>query len=221
MISASFLSIKDNLKENIKVLDNTTIDMLHVDIMDGVFVPNKTWNIFTIKELLSDTKSRKDVHLMVCDVLKYIDDFKTINPDYITFHYEAIDNIYDTIMYIKSLNIKVGLSIKPNTSVNDILPYLPYLDLVLVMSVEPGLGGQIFIENSVNKINMLYDLREKNNYHYLIEVDGGINDKTYKLCNKADILVVGSFITNGNYQEQIDKIRIKKIIYDNIKRRNV
>lgn len=221
MISASFLSIKDNLKENIKVLDNTTIDMLHVDIMDGVFVPNKTWNIFTIKELLSDTKSRKDVHLMVCDVLKYIDDFKTINPDYITFHYEAIDNIYDTIMYIKFLNIKVGLSIKPNTSVNDILPYLPYLDLVLVMSVEPGLGGQIFIENSVNKINMLYDLREKNNYHYLIEVDGGINDKTYKLCNKADILVVGSFITNGNYQEQIDKIRIKKIIYDNIKRRNV
>lgn len=221
MISASFLSIKDNLKENIKVLDNTTIDMLHVDIMDGVFVPNKTWNIFTIKELLSDTKSRKDVHLMVCDVLKYIDDFKNINPDYITFHYEAIDNIYDTIMYIKSLNIKVGLSIKPNTSVNDILPYLPYLDLVLVMSVEPGLGGQIFIENSVNKINMLYDLREKNNYHYLIEVDGGINDKTYKLCNKADILVVGSFITNGNYQEQIDKIRIKKIIYDNIERRNV
>ena len=206
MISASFLSIKDNLKENIKKLDNTTIDMLHVDIMDGIFVPNKTWNNYEVKELLNDTQKEKDVHLMVNDVKKYIDDFKIINPTYITFHYEAVDNIFDTIRYIKSLNIKVGLSIKPNTLIKDIVPYLEYLDLVLVMSVEPGYGGQTFIDSSINKINDLYELRNSNNYHYLIEVDGGINDKTAKMCNKADILVIGSFITNGNYDEQIKKI---------------
>ena len=206
MISASFLSIKDNLKENIKKLDNTTIDMLHVDIMDGIFVPNKTWNNYEVKELLNDTQKEKDVHLIVNDVKKYIDDFKIINPTYITFHYEAVDNIFDTIRYIKSLNIKVGLSIKPNTLIKDIVPYLEYLDLVLVMSVEPGYGGQTFIDSSINKINDLYELRNSNNYHYLIEVDGGINDKTAKMCNKADILVIGSFITNGNYDEQIKKI---------------
>lgn len=206
MISASFLSIKDNIKENIKKLDNTSIDMLHVDIMDGIFVPNKTWNINEVNELLIDTKKKKDVHLMVNDVKKYIDDFKIIKPEYITFHYEAIDNIFDTIRYIKSLKTKVGLSIKPNTNIEDIKPYLKYLDLVLVMSVEPGKGGQKFIESSIDKIDYLYNERINNNYRYLIEVDGGINDITSKLCNKADILVIGSFITNGNYQEQINKI---------------
>lgn len=206
MISASFLSIKDNIKENIKKLDNTSIDMLHVDIMDGIFVPNKTWNIDEVNELLLDTKNKKDIHLMVNDVKKYIDDFKILKPEYITFHYEATDNIFDTIRYIKSLNIKVGLSIKPNTNIEDIKPYLEYLDLVLVMSVEPGKGGQKFIESSIDKIDYLYNERINNNYHYLIEVDGGINDITSKKCSKVDILVIGSFITNGNYQEQIDKI---------------
>lgn len=211
MISASFLSIKDNIKENINKLDNTSIDMLHVDIMDGIFVPNSTWNIDEVKDLLSDTKKEKDVHLMVKDVVKYIDDFRLLNPKYITFHYETSDNIKNIINYIKSLNIKVGLSIKPNTSVDDILPYLEDIDLVLVMSVEPGKGGQKFIESSIDKINYLYELREENDYHYVIEVDGGINDITAKMCKCADILVIGSFITNGNYQEQIDKIKVKTL----------
>ena len=211
MISASFLSIKDNIKENINKLDNTSIDMLHVDIMDGIFVPNSTWNIDEVKDLLSDTKKEKDVHLMVKDVVKYIDDFRLLNPKYITFHYETSDNIKNIINYIKSLNIKVGLSIKPNTSVDDILPYLEDIDLVLVMSVEPGKGGQKFIESSIDKINYLYELREENDYHYVIEVDGGINDITANYCKCADILVIGSFITNGNYQEQIDKIKVKTL----------
>ena len=211
MISASFLSIKDNIKDNINKLDKTSIDMLHVDIMDGKFVSNSTWVIDEVKYLLSDTKKSKDVHLMVNDVLKYIDDFKVLNPEYITFHYEAVNNHMDIINYIKSLNIKVGLSIKPNTSVDSILPYLDYLDLVLVMSVEPGRGGQSFIESSIDKINYLYELRKKNNYHYTIEVDGGINDETCEYCKNADILVIGSFITNGNYQEQIDKIKVKTL----------
>lgn len=207
MISASFLAIKDNLKDNIKKLDSTSIDMLHIDIMDGLFVPNKTWNIKEISNLLENTKKKKDIHLMVNDVYKYVDDFKVLNPNNITFHYEAVSNIIETINYIKSLNIKVGMSIKPNTSIDEIKPYLKYLDLVLIMSVEPGMGGQTFIKNSVNKINTLYDLRKINNYHYLIEVDGGVNNITAKLCNKADILVIGSYITNGNYQEQINNIK--------------
>lgn len=208
MISASFLAIKDNIKDNIIKLDNTSIDMLHVDIMDGIFVENSTWNISEVSLLLENTKRPKDVHLMVKDVKKYVDDFKILNPNNITFHYEAVSNPIDIINYIKSLDIKVGISIKPNTSVDEIIPYLPYIDLVLVMSVEPGYGGQKFIDSSVDKINYLYDLREVNNYNYVIEVDGGINDVTSKLCAKADILVIGSYITNGNYQEQINKINI-------------
>lgn len=206
MISVSILGIKDEIKNNVHLLDKQDIDYMHIDIMDGKFVSNKTWNIDEISDILDNTKVKKDVHLMVKDVKKYVDDFISLKPCYITFHYEAINNVLDMIKYIKSLNIKVGLSIKPNTKVEEIIPYLSYLDLVLVMSVEPGLGGQKFIENSVYKIDELYKLRNNYNYHYVIEVDGGINNVTSKLCKGADILVVGSFITNGNYEEQIRKI---------------
>lgn len=208
MISVSILGIKEDIKNNIQLLDKQNIDYMHIDIMDGEFVSNKTWNIDEISDILNNTKVKKDVHLMVNDVKKYVEDFVTLNPEYITFHFEAINNVLDMIKYIKSLNIKVGLSIKPNTKVEEIIPYLSYLDLVLVMSVEPGYGGQKFIENSVDKINELYILRSDYNYHYVIEVDGGINDITAKICNNADILVVGSFITNGNYEEQINKIKV-------------
>ncbi|MDD2377260.1 MAG: ribulose-phosphate 3-epimerase [Bacilli bacterium] len=208
-ISASFLSIKDNLKENILVLDQSNIDYLHLDIMDGKFVSNKTWDIETIKELLTGTNRPKDVHLMVSDVKTYIDDFSTLNPDYITIHFEAVDDIEETINYIKSKHIKVGLSIKPNTDIVSIIPYLSLIDLVLIMSVEPGKGGQDFIESASSKINILKELRDENNYyHYVIEVDGGINDETINLCRNADIIVVGSYITNSdNYNEQINKLK--------------
>lgn len=206
MISVSILGIKDDIRNNVHLLDKQDIDYMHIDIMDGEFVSNKTWNIDEISDILDNTKVKKDIHLMVKDVKKYVDDFKVLKPCYITFHYEAINNVLDMIKYIKSLNIKVGLSIKPNTKVEEIIPYLSYLDLVLVMSVEPGLGGQKFIENSVYKIDELYKLRNNYNYHYVIEVDGGINNVTSKLCKGADILVVGSFITSGNYEEQIRKI---------------
>lgn len=208
-VSASFLSIKDNIKSNINVLDKSTIDYLHLDIMDGKFVQNKTFNIDEIKDLLSDTTKPKDVHLMVSDIKKYIDDFSTLNPEYITFHFEATYDSEEIIEYIKSKNIKVGISIKPHTSIKSIISYLPLVDLVLIMSVEPGMGGQTFIEEVVSKIDFLNKLREDNkDYNYVIEVDGGINDETIKLCSNADIIVVGSFITDSNnYQEQIDKLK--------------
>lgn len=203
-ISASFLSIKDNLKENLDLLTKCDIDYLHLDIMDGIFVKNKTWDISEIKNLINYNKPL-DVHLMVSDVYKYVDEYKDLNPEFITFHYEVDLDIMDIINYIKKYNIKVGLSIKPNTKVDEIIPYLPYLDLILVMSVEPGEGGQKFIIDSVDKIKKLKELKGD----YLIEVDGGINDSTISLVKDVDIAVIGSYITSGNYEEKIKSIKEK------------
>lgn len=206
-ISASFLSIKNNLKENIEILDKTNIDYLHLDIMDGEFVNNKTYSIDEIKNLLSNTNKAKDVHLMVSDVVKYINEFKTLNPEFITFHLEATNNPNEIISYLKQMNIRVGISIKPNTSVDTILSYLNDIDLILIMSVEPGLGGQEFIKDVVSKIDYFKKLKKEKNYNYVIEVDGGINDQTINYCQNADIVVVGSYITNSdNYQTQVDKL---------------
>ena len=206
-ISASFLSIKENLKENVERLDKTSIDYLHLDIMDGKFVTNKTYTIAEIKYLLQNTTKPKDVHLMVNDVMKYIDDFITINPEFITFHLEAIDNQREVINFLKQYNIKVGISIKPKTNIETLLPYLPLIDLILIMSVEPGYGGQEFIMETTSKIDNLKYLRDQNNYNYIIQVDGGINNKTIKYCQNADIVVVGSYITSrADYQTQIDKL---------------
>ena len=208
MISTSFLSIKDNLKENILKLDLTTTDFLHVDIMDGCFVDNNTASFDVYEEYLKDLNTPLDVHLMVKDVIKYVDLYKKLNPVIITFHYEAVKDHLEIINYIKSLDIKVGMSIKPGTKVDEITDLLPLLDLVLVMSVEPGYGGQEFIYDSIVKINELKKIREEKNLSYLIEVDGGINDITSKLCINADIIVVGSFITDSiDYQLNIEKIK--------------
>ena len=204
-IAVSFLSIKDNIKEEVNKLDKLGIDYIHVDVMDNIFVPNKTVNIDGFKNILDGTLKPKDVHIMVSDVKKYVDDFSVLNPEYITYHYETNINHMEMINYIKSKGIKVGLSIKPNTSVEEIKELLPYIDLVLVMSVEPGKGGQSFMESAVDKVNMLYEL--KKDYHYVIEVDGGINLETSKLVSNADILVVGSYITSGNYEERIESLR--------------
>lgn len=189
MVSISILNIKDN-EDKIKQIDDLSPAFIHLDIMDGNFVKNKV-DLLDLPNL----NSKKDIHLMVNDVKSYIDIYKFYQPEYITFHLEAVNNIDDIIKYIKDLNIKVGISIKPNTSVNSLLPYLDKVDLVLVMSVEPGAGGQKFIDSSTDKIKELYRLREINNYNYVIEVDGGVNFSTKGKCAGADILVVGSYIT--------------------------
>ena len=208
MISTSILSIKDNLGENLKKLDLTSTDFMHVDVMDGIFVDNISVSYDVYEDLLDSCNTPLDVHLMVSDVKKYIDFYRELKPVIMTFHYEAVDNHRDVIDYIRSCGIKVGMSIKPSTKVEEILELLAILDVVLVMSVEPGAGGQEFIYDSPVKINELDRLRKEKNYSYLIEVDGGVNDITSKLCNNADILVVGSFITNNeNYEEQIEKIK--------------
>lgn len=209
-IAASFLAINNHVKKNVEKLDKTTIDYLHVDIMDGKFVSNKTWRYHQVKHILKHTTKSKDVHLMVNNVKKYINKYKKLKPEIITFHYEATKDWFDIIKILKQNDIKVGMSINPKTEVTKLLPFLSYLDVVLVMSVEPGRGGQEFISSSIDKIKELDRIRKENNYQYIIEVDGGINDTNYKLLkdNNVDIVVMGSFITkNGTFQRNLDKLR--------------
>lgn len=204
-ISASFLSIKDNLKENINILTNLDISYLHLDIMDGMFVPNKTYDINKIKEIIN-FKKPLDIHLMVSDVYKYVSDFITLKPEFITFHYEANCDIMNLINYIKSNGVKVGIAINPETDVKVLDEYLKYLDLILVMSVTPGRGGQKFIPSSIDKINYLNNVKKEFGYNYLISVDGGINLDTIKFV-KTDIAVIGSYLTSGNMKENLLKIK--------------
>ena len=174
----------------------------------------------TIDELLKDDEEGFDVtKISVLEVLREQKEMKLkgnlyhntqIKFSYNTNHIEGSSLTEDQTRYIFETNT-ILFEGETVASVDDILPYLEDIDLVLVMSVEPGKGGQKFIESSIDKINYLYELREENDYHYVIEVDGGINDITAKMCKCADILVIGSFITNGNYQEQIDKIKVKTL----------
>ncbi|MBE6138296.1 MAG: ribulose-phosphate 3-epimerase [Firmicutes bacterium] len=209
-VSASFLSINDDLEKNIIKLDKTTIDYLHLDIMDGKFVKNKTWDIKNIKKLLKNTQKPKDVHLMVSNIKKYVKQFRKLKPEYITFHYEATKNCFAMMGLIKKYGIKVGISIKPNTPVEKLNPYFKYLNLILVMSVEPGEGGQEFIPETIDKIKQLDVIRKANKYQYLIEVDGGINNQNINLLreNNVDIVVAGSYITSiKGYQRRVDKLK--------------
>lgn len=208
MLAVSILGIKENTKENIKKLDNLNIDFFHIDIMDGKFVKNKTWEYEEIDKLIKTTKHKKDIHLMVNDIKKYVDEFSKMNPEIITFHYEATNNPLEIINYIKNKEIKVGISIKPETKIEKIEKYLDQVDLVLVMSVEPGAGGQKFMDEATSKIDKLYKKRKEKKLNYLIEVDGGINNETKLKVQNADILVVGSYITNNKYEEKINEFKM-------------
>jgi ribulose-phosphate 3-epimerase len=206
MFSVSFLSINEDLQGEIKKLDKLDFAYFHLDIMDGKFVPRETYSAKVCKTLLKGIKKPLDVHLMVNDITKYVDDFDALDPEYITFQYEASKDPGKDIKYIKSKGIKAGISIKPNTPVSDIKDYLDIVDLVLVMSVEPGAGGQAYLPNSKFKVNELRDLRDKEEYDYLISIDGGINPDTIN-DSHPDMYVVGSYITNGNYKERLNNLK--------------
>lgn len=209
-LSTSILSIKDDIdiKENIKKLIDYKIDYLHLDIMDGEFVTNKTWNIDDIKKILPGDLNNLDVHLMVYDLERYINDFAILNPQYITFHLEATNCPQKYINLIKQKNIKVGISVKPNTDLNSLKPILKDVDLVLIMSVEPGYGKQKFLNSAIERIDTLYKWREESNYSYVIEIDGGINKDTIDYCRKCDIVVVGSYITSNDYETSIKSLNL-------------
>ena len=204
ILSANFAALKEDIERTNKA------SYLHIDVMDGVFVPNISFGASIQKQIRPLFKDMIfDTHLMIIEPHKYIKDFVDAGSDYITFHIEAKSNINETIDLIHSYGKKAGLSIKPNTDPKDLIPYLNKIELVLVMSVEPGFGGQKFMPSAVDKIKELYELRKENNYHYLIEVDGGINEETVQLCKNAgiDVVVAGSYVMNAdNRKERIENL---------------
>lgn len=203
-ISPSILS-SNNRIDTIKKLNNTNCEYIHIDTMDGIFVPNKQMDIDEIIKLEKHTTKPLDIHLMTKDPLKYIKNLNNKNIEYITFHLEIEKNIEEIINEIKSLNYKVGISIKPNTKVEELIPYLEKIDLVLIMSVEPGFGGQKFIPETLEKAKTIRNI----NKDITIEIDGGINDNNIDIIKKhVDIAVVGSYIINSNdYNKAINNLK--------------
>ena len=212
-ISPSILSADfSRLGDDIRRLEQSGADMIHVDVMDGHFVPNLTIGPPVIKSLRKYTSLPFDVHLMINPVHKYIKDYSDAGADIITFHPEATDNIVETINLIKSLNKKVGISLNPNTGIKAVEEHLDKVDLILIMSVYPGFGGQKFIGDVVQKIKDLDKIRTKLKHSFKIEIDGGINFETSKIAVQAgvDILVSGTTVfkeNNGDLKKNIEILK--------------
>ena len=212
-ISPSILSADfSQLGKEIKKLEEGGADLIHVDVMDGHFVPNLTIGPPVIKALRNYTKLPFDVHLMISPVHKYIKNFAEAGSDIITIHPEATENLKESIILIKKLNKKVGVSLNPNTKINIIESELNNIDLVLLMSVFPGFGGQKFIAETIKKIKNLKEIKDKNNYSFDIEVDGGINFSNSKevINAGANILVSGTTIfkeNNGDIKKNIEILK--------------
>lgn len=197
IISPSILSADfANLERDVKLVQDNGADWIHVDVMDGHFVPNITIGVPVVKSLKKITNLPLDVHLMIDDPDKYAEPFANAGADILTFHYESIfgsQNILDLIKRIKSFGIKCGISIKPKTSPDVLIPYLDMVDMVLIMTVEPGFGGQEFMSDCAEKIKFIKQVAPEG---LIIQVDGGINEKTGKICKDfgANSLVAGSYI---------------------------
>ena len=187
-------------------------DYLHIDIMDGHYVPNITFGSNFVKSIRPISNITLDVHLMISPVKQYVESFVKAGADIISFHPEADSNPEKIIENIKSLDCKCGIAIHPKIEIKDIKKYISLIDLIIVMTVVPGFGGQNFMENQLTKISKLSELRAKEGLEFEIEIDGGINNKTSKLCidKGADVLVAGSYIYNASesdYSKLIDSLR--------------
>jgi ribulose-phosphate 3-epimerase len=212
-ISPSILSADfSQLGDEIKRLEEGGADMIHVDVMDGHFVPNLTIGPPVIKTLRNYTKLPFDVHLMISPVHKYINDYAKAGADIITIHPEATDNLKNSIKLIKDLKKKAGVSLNPNTKTDIIKEFLTEIDLILIMSVHPGFGGQKFMPEVLVKIEQLKKIKDQKNLNFDIEIDGGINFNNSKLAIKAgaNILVSGTTIfksNDGNIKKNIDTLK--------------
>ncbi len=207
-LSISYLKSKYDFSETIKKLSKTDAEYIHVDVMDGIFVTNKTKDLEVIKDNLLKSEKELDIHFMVENPIPYIIKYKVLKPKFITFHCEIEHNIDDLIDLVHSFNIKCGIAINPNTSLENIKKYFKKIDLILIMSVNPGLGGQKFNHEVISKIEELNYLRKISNFNYLINIDGGINDEVIKDLDGLDIITSGSFICESDdYQLRIDKLR--------------
>lgn len=210
ILSADFL----NLGEELKRIEEGGADWVHFDVMDGHFVPNISFGIPVLKSIAKGHKLVNDVHIMISDPKFYALKFIAAGAEYLTFHFEACKDekeCLEVIDLIHAMGAKAGISIKPKTDIRRLKPLLRFLDLVLVMSVEPGFGGQEFIKDSLSKILYLRDCKNNDpDFHFLIEVDGGINETTGKMCRLAgaDVLVAGAYIFgHKDYDKRIAELK--------------
>lgn len=214
LISPSILASDfSRLAEEVKSIENAGADLVHIDVMDGMFVPNITLGAPVIKCLKDKTNLPFDVHLMIENPIRYIDDFVKAGADIITFHIEAAKDIKATIDKIKTAGCKPAISIKPNTPAEVVFPYLDDLYMVLVMTVEPGFGGQSFMPETMPKVKAIREETIKRNLDLRIQVDGGIDDKTVTeaIANGADVLVAGSYVFKAqDRSEPIKTLRAKE-----------
>lgn len=215
LISPSILSADfSDIRNEILKLTEAGADWLHVDVMDGNFVPNLTFGMPIVKSFKPHSKIPLDVHLMIEKPERYIAEFVAAGADYLTLHLESTDVLVESLKKIRALGCKAGITIRPGTSVDKIKSYLSLVDLVLVMTVEPGFGGQSFMAEQVEKIKLLKKWRTEGLGKYLIEVDGGVTATTAVICREAgaDVLVAGSAVFNGektaeNYRKNIQALR--------------
>jgi len=203
ILSADFA----NLEREVKAVAAAGADWIHVDVMDGHFVPNLTIGVPVVESLKKVSPVPLDVHLMIEKPERYIEDFINAGSDYLTIHVEATEKPHEILQRIRALGAKAGITLRPRTSLQEILPYLEEADLVLVMTVEPGFGGQSFMMDQVPKMKALREEREKRKLNYLIEVDGGVNDKTMSFCRDADVLVAGSYVFRNDYGKAIATLK--------------
>ncbi len=209
IIAPSILNLKeDEYDDKLQEFLDAGIKILHLDIMDGKFVSNTTKDI-EIMEKVRKFPFFFEVHLMMFKPLEMAYKFIDLGANLIIFHYEAVNDVADTIKRLKEKGCKIGISIKPYTKIDVIKPYLKDIDSVLVMSVEPGFGGQTFIERSIDKIEELNKIRQQNNLNYLIEVDGGVNLSNSPLLKRrgTDVVVMGSFLINNDVKMIADKVK--------------
>lgn len=207
-VSPSILSADfANLEKEVKAVAAAGADWIHVDVMDGHFVPNLTIGVPVVASLKKVSPLPLDVHLMIEEPEKYVEAFIKAGSDYLTIHVESTRDPAAVLKRIRELGAKPGITLRPRTPVEDVLGLLPLCELVLVMTVEPGFGGQSFMHDQIAKISKLRSEISSKNLKCLIEVDGGINAETAKLCHEADVFVAGSFVFGRNYAEAISALK--------------
>lgn len=204
-----------NLQRDIEMINSSDADWFHIDIMDGVFVPNISYGMPVLQAISKHAKKTIDVHLMIIDPDRYIKEFAALGANILSVHYEACNHLHRTLQAIKAEGMKAGVAINPHTSVDLLKDIINDIDLVCVMSVNPGFGGQSFIENTYSKVQRLKEIIIANNAETLIEVDGGVTDKNAKklIESGADVLVAGSYVFKA--ENQLETIKGLKQLANN------